>query len=107
MFVVVRLQGSGVCIYCSGTAKNRQAYRSWVHKTYGGDWSVDIFFLFGDINEAFIAHLNREVRDRVAKIVEKRIERGVPLNKYPQGCDLWNPRWSKQFCVRFSVFVRV
>ena len=61
-------------------AKPRQAYRAWLHATYGGNWPVDCVFLFGGITEHFVWHLNNEVRERVVSILDNRIRRGWPLN---------------------------
>ena len=61
-------------------AKPRQAYRAWLHTTYGGNWPVDCIFLFGGITEDFVWHLNNEVRERVVSIIDNRIRRGWPLN---------------------------
>jgi hypothetical protein len=61
-------------------AKPRQAYRAWLHTTYGGNRPVDGIFLFGGITENFVWHLNNEVRERVASIIDNRISRGWPAN---------------------------
>ena len=61
-------------------AKPRQAYRAWLHTTYGGNWPVDGTFLFGGITEDFVWHLNNEVRERVVSIIDNRISRGWPAN---------------------------
>ena len=61
-------------------AKSRQAHRAWLHTTCGGNWPVDGIFLFGGITENFVQHLNNEVRERVASIIENRISRGWPAN---------------------------
>jgi hypothetical protein len=61
-------------------ATPRQAYRAWLHTTYGGNWPVDCIFLFGGITEDFVWHLNNEVRERVASIIDNRISRGWPAN---------------------------
>ena len=66
----------------SGNQKpdRRQAFRAWKHTTSGGDWCVEAILRHGGITEAFVRHLNDEVRQRVAMIVQNRIRRGLPAN---------------------------
>ena len=65
-------------------ANPRQAYRAWLHTTYGGNWPVDLIFLFGGITESFAQHLNNEVRERVATIIQNRIIRGPARLRFPK-----------------------
>ena len=60
--------------------ESRQAFRAWMHTTYGGNWPIDLTVRLGGITDGCIRHLNNVVRDRITKITEDRIRHSVPAN---------------------------